>query len=48
MNVRLLIQARFHIAEVDEWMNKVDLDNNGRLTYEEFKKSLGNQVNIIN
>ena len=48
MNVRLLIQARFHIAEVDEWMNKVDLDNNGRFTYEEFKKSLGNQVNIIN
>ena len=41
-----LIQARFEITEVDEWMEKVDSNKDGSLSYEEFKHSLDGKMAI--
>ena len=43
-----LIQARFEITEVDDWMEKVDSNKDGSLSYEEFKHSLDGKMAIIN
>jgi Ca2+-binding EF-hand superfamily protein len=41
-----LIRARFEITEVDDWMDKVDSNKDGSLSYEEFKKSLSRKMAI--
>merc|ERR1712156_207648 len=41
-----LIQARFNISEVDDWMSQVDTNNDGRLSYDEFKKSLDGKITV--
>merc|ERR1712062_911653 len=41
-----LIQARFNISEVDDWMAQVDTNNDGRLSYDEFKKSLDGKITV--
>eukprot|EP00091_Calanus_sinicus_P009770 TRINITY_DN22709_c0_g1_i1.p1 TRINITY_DN22709_c0_g1~~TRINITY_DN22709_c0_g1_i1.p1 ORF type:complete len:185 (+),score=82.29 TRINITY_DN22709_c0_g1_i1:79-555(+) len=43
-----LIQARFKITKVDDWMDKVDTNKDGSLSYEEFKHSLDGKMAIIN
>ena len=37
-----------YLHQVDEWMLELDVDNNGKVSYEEFSKSLEKQINIVN
>merc|ERR1711936_947886 len=41
-----LIQARFNISEVEDWMAQVDANNDGKLSYDEFKKSLDEKITV--
>ena len=41
-----MIQARFEITEVADWMDKVDSNKDGSLSYEEFKHSLDGKMAI--
>merc|ERR1712002_1253445 len=41
-----LIQARFNISEVDDWMSQVDSNQDGKLSYDEFKKSLDGKIAV--
>ena len=41
-----LLEKRFGIKDVKEWLKENDVDNDGRLSYMEFKKSLTNFLNI--
>lgn len=41
-----LIQARFDISEVDDWMSEVDSNQDGKLSFDEFKKSLDGKVSV--
>jgi len=41
-----LLEKRFGIKDVKEWLKVNDADNDGRLSYMEFKKSLKNFLNI--
>ena len=41
-----LIRDRFGFDEIEEWIDKVDYDNDGVLTYEEFKFSLAGNINM--
>ena len=41
-----LIRDRFGIEEIEEWLNKVDVDHDGEVSYEEFKFSLAGNLMI--
>ena len=41
-----LIKDRFGFDEIEEWIEKVDYDNDGILTYEEFKYSFRGALNV--
>ena len=41
-----LIKDRFGFDEIEEWIEKVDYDNDGILTYEEFKYSVRGALNV--
>merc|ERR1712193_376451 len=41
-----LLEKRFGIKDVKEWMKEYDADNDGRLSYMEFKKSLRKFLNL--
>ena len=41
-----LLEKRFGIKDVKEWLKENDVDNDGRLSYMEFKKSLRNFLNL--
>ena len=41
-----MIRDRFGFDEIEEWIDKVDYDNDGVLTYEEFKFSLAGNINM--
>ena len=33
-------------SQVEDWMAKVDANNDGKLSYEEFKKSLDDKITV--
>merc|ERR1712096_421830 len=39
-----LIRDRFGIEDLEEWLNKVDVDHDGEVSYEEFKFSLAGNL----
>ena len=41
-----LIRDRFGFDEIEDWIEKVDYDNDGVVTYEEFKYSLAGNVTM--
>ena len=41
-----LLEKRFGIKNVKDWMKEYDADNDGRLSYHEFKRSLKSFLNI--
>jgi len=41
-----LIRDRFGFDEIEDWIEKVDYDNDGILTYEEFKFSLAGNIDM--
>ena len=41
-----LIKDRFGVEEIEDWIEKVDYDNDGILTYEEFKYSFRGTLDI--
>ena len=41
-----MIRDRFGFDEIEDWIEKVDYDNDGVLTYEEFKYSLAGNVTM--
>ena len=41
-----LIRDRFGIEDLEEWLNKVDVDHDGEVSYEEFKFSLAGNLMI--
>merc|ERR1712223_1757794 len=41
-----LLEKRFGIKDVKEWLKENDADNDGRLSYMEFKKSLRKFLNL--
>ena len=45
-NACKLIQARFEITEVDDWMSTVDKDKDDSLSYQEFRQSLEGKMEI--
>ena len=42
------ISKLHYLHQVDEWMLELDVDNNGKVSFEEFSKSLEKQINIVN
>ena len=43
-NFGLIIKIIF--SQVEDWMAKVDANNDGKLSYEEFKKSLDDKITV--